>query len=120
MRESAARAFWAYGRLLDMVTSFKYLERIMTASDENWQAVVGNLRKARKIWSRLERIMGREGASPRLPGVFLKVFVQAVLIFGSETLVMTPRMSRDLGVFQHRVSRRITGRKAKRQVDGSW
>ena len=52
--------------------------------------------------------------------MFFKALVQAVLIFGSETWVLTPRMGRALGIFQHRVARRITGRHTKRQDEGGW
>ena len=34
IRESAKRAFQDYGRPLETVTSFKYLERVLTAGDE--------------------------------------------------------------------------------------
>ena len=44
----------------------------MTASDNDWPAVVGNLRKDRKIWSWLTKILGREGSSPRVLGMFLR------------------------------------------------
>ena len=44
-----------------MVTSFKYLGRVMTVGEDNWSAVVGNLRKDQKIWARLTRILVREG-----------------------------------------------------------
>ena len=60
------------------------------------------------------------GKVARVPGMFLKVVVQEVLLFGLETWVMTPRMGRFMGGFQHRVVRRITGRQPNRQVDGSW
>ena len=43
--------------------------------------MVGNLRKAWKSWDRLLRILGREGASPRVSGMFFKAVVQAVLFF---------------------------------------
>ena len=46
-------AFEAYGRPLEMVTTFKYLGRILTASDAGWMAVVANLQKAPKRWARL-------------------------------------------------------------------
>ena len=59
MGESTPRALKAYGRPLETVTSLKYLGRIMTASDDDCTAVVGNLRKARKIWASLSRILGR-------------------------------------------------------------
>ena len=63
MREGTARAFQAYDRPLESVTPFKCLGWIMTASDENWTAVVVKLWKARKIWACLSRILGREGKS---------------------------------------------------------
>ena len=44
------RDFKAYGRPLVKVTTFKYLGRILTASDDDWAAVVGNILNVRKIW----------------------------------------------------------------------
>ena len=52
-REVTARAFSAYGRPLDMVTSFKYLRQVISEADDNWSAVVKNLARARKVWSRM-------------------------------------------------------------------
>ena len=54
----------------------------MTAGDDNWQAVAGNLSKARKRWGRLLRILCREGSDVRVSGNFLKAVVQAVLLSG--------------------------------------
>ena len=41
-------AFQAYRKPLVTVSEFKYLVRVMTALDDNFPAVVGNLSKARK------------------------------------------------------------------------
>ena len=46
--------------------------------------------------------------------------VQAMLMFGLETWVLTPRMGWALGGLQHRVARRITGRQPKRREYGGW
>ena len=62
----------------------------MTKEDDDCPAVVGNLRKARKSWERLARILGREGSNTRVSRMFFTSVVQAVLIFGSETWVLTP------------------------------
>ena len=69
-RDSTERAFEAYRKPLETVTTFKYLGRVMTAGDDDWPAVAGNLVKARKIWGRLERILSREGADKRVSGNF--------------------------------------------------
>ena len=50
-----------------------------------------------------------EGGSKSI-GVFSNTVTQAVLLFGAETWVLTPRMERALSSFQHRVVERITGR----------
>ena len=57
--ESIERAFEAYVAPLETVTSFKYLGQVMTAVDDDWHAVVGNLRRARKSWGELLQILIR-------------------------------------------------------------
>ena len=72
LRESAERAFQAYGRPIKTATLFKYLGRVMTESDNIWPEVVGYPQKAWKIWSWTTRILRREGASPRVLEMFLR------------------------------------------------
>ena len=55
-RSVTFRDFSAYGRPLDMVTSFKYLERLISAADDDWPDVVRNLDKVRAVWRRLKNI----------------------------------------------------------------
>ena len=71
-RRSTTVAFQAYGRPLVEVSEFKYLGRLLTYSDGYWPAVVGNMRKARKRWAQMSRILGREGSGPGLPGFFTR------------------------------------------------
>ena len=92
---------------------------MLTAVDYDWLAVVGKLRKARKSWGQLSRILSREGADPKVSRHFYKAVAQAVLLFGAETWVLTPMMERALDSFQHRVTRRITRRKPSRREYGS-
>ena len=92
IRESTDMAFEAYGEQLESVPRFTYLERVMTAGDDDWLAVVGNLAKARRSWGRLQRILRREGATPRISGSFFKAVVQQVLLFRVETWVVTPSL----------------------------
>ena len=92
IRESAERALEAYGDQLESVPRFTYLGRVMTVGDDDWPAVAGNLSKARRSWGKLQRILGREGATARIPGAFFKGVVQQVLLFGAETWVVTPSM----------------------------
>ena len=110
-------AFRAYGWPLETLRSFKYPGRLLTVVEYYWPSVIVNLHNLRKIWYHLSRILGGEGADPRITGRFYLVVVQASLIFGAETWVMTPRIGRLLGIFHHRVVRIIVGKQSRRHLD---
>ena len=59
-------------------------------------------------------------AYPKVSGHFYKGVAQAVLLFGAEAWVISPRMERYLDSFQHRAARQITGRKTRIRGGGSW
>ena len=61
------RAFEAYGRRLNPVKEFRYLGRVLNATDDDCPAVARNLYRARATWGRMARILGREGADPTVP-----------------------------------------------------
>ena len=82
--------FQAYRRPLVEVSEFKYLGRVLTASDDNWPVVVGNLRKAQKQWAWMSRILGWEVADPRTSDSFNKVVLQETLLIYAETWLMSP------------------------------
>ena len=46
--------------------------------------------------------------------------VQAVIIFGSEMWVLTPRLEKSFEVFHKQALRRIAGMGPKLQWDGAW
>ena len=70
LRDSTEMDFEAYGKPLETVSTFKYLGRVMTAGDDDWTEVAGNLLKVRKSWGRLSRILSREGADKKVSGTF--------------------------------------------------
>ena len=74
-REFTVRAFNAYGRPLEMVTSFKYLGRVISETEDDWLAVVRNLDWAKTVWWRMSRILNREGATTRVSGFFFKAVI---------------------------------------------
>ena len=104
------RSFEAYGEPIKNVLSFKCLGRVLTVVNDDWLAVVGNLGKARRSWGRLSRVLGRDGADPKVSRTFYTAVAQAVLLFEADTWFLTPRMEKALDSFQSRVARRITGR----------
>ena len=74
----------------------------------------------RVTWGRLTRILGREGADPKVSRNFYIAVTQQVLLFGADTWVLTKRMEAAMDVFQGRVARRLTGRMPRRGREGTW
>ena len=79
-----------------------------------------NLHRARATWGRLARILGREGADPKVSRMFYIAMTQQVLLFGAESWVLRGKMEAALDAFQGRVARRLTGRMPRRGRDGKW
>ena len=59
MRENLEQAFSAYKQPMGAVLDFRYLGRLLTATDDDWLVVAGNIKKARRSWGRLDRVLGR-------------------------------------------------------------
>ena len=115
LRESSKRALHTYREPLKTVTLFKYMGRVLTAGDYDCPAVSVNLRKDRKSWTRMKRILIREGVDPKISGFFFEAVVHVVLLFGSDMWVLTPWVERALDSFQHRVMIRLTRRQTRRR-----
>ena len=63
---------------------------MILVEDNNWLAVFRNLSWARAVWKRMTIILSREGKEPQMSIFSFKSVVQVVLLFGSETWVITP------------------------------
>ena len=105
---------------MEAVSEFRYLGQILTATDDDWPAVAGNIKRARRIWECLDRVLGREGADSKVSRTFYIAVTQQVLLFGAETWVLTKKMESALDAFQGRVARKLTGRQPCRGRDGGW
>ena len=67
--------------------TFKYLGRILYQSYNDWPEVRRNAGKARLVWSRLGKLLRREGADPRVSAMFYRAVVQAELILYIRTIL---------------------------------
>ena len=77
--------------------------------------MVENIRKAKRSWGRLARVLSREGADPKVSRIFYISVTQAVLFFGLETWVLMVRMEKSLDSFQSRFAWKLTGRQPRRR-----
>jgi len=119
-RLAREQVFTIYGEPLQSVIVFKYLGRPLSSTDDDWPALYRNLSRARKRWGQVRRVLTRDGATPKISGMFYKAIVQSVLLYGCETWTITPRMLTALRGFHHQVARRIAVRLPNKLRDGSW
>ena len=75
-RENLERAFHAYGKPMEAVSEFRYLGQILTATDDDWPEVAGNIKKVRVSWGCLAWVLGREGADPKVSRNFYTAMTQ--------------------------------------------
>jgi hypothetical protein len=58
----------------------------------------------------IQRVLARETASHRISTIFYKATIQTVLLYGSETWVITDEILQLLTSFHHSIARRLTNR----------
>ena len=61
---------------MEAVSEFRYLGRLLTATDDDWPEVAGNIRKAWVSWGRLAWVLGWEGADPKVSRSFYTAVTQ--------------------------------------------
>ena len=99
--------------------TFKYLGRMLDRSDDKWPALRHNVGKAHIVWSRLGKLLRREGVDSQMSAMFYRAVLQAVLIFGEETWVLLTEISRKLEGMHVGFLRQVMGQKSKRQREGT-
>ena len=117
---SRTKSFTVGGTEIKRVTEFKYLGRIVSEDDNDSLAIEANLKKARAKWAMFKRLLTREHASRRVMGYFYKAIVQAILLFGAETWVISSADMRKLRKFHRSCARFITNRHRTKNADGTW
>jgi hypothetical protein len=95
---------------IETVRDFKYLGRI-TSDDDDLPAARENMKKARNRWARVSRLLVCEGATAETMGKIYLTVVQPLplLLYGSETWVLSERMRRMLEGFHNRCARHRRG-----------
>ena len=65
-------------------------------------------------------VLGREVTGYRMLGMFYVSVVQAVLLYGSDMWVRSPRIGSNLGLFHQRMAHILMGQKPRMGLDGMW
>ena len=102
------------------MSSFKYLGRIITDTNDDLEAIDLQLKKARMTFGRIGKIIKKKTkGSPKTMAIFYKVIIQLVLLYGSELWVISKHAHKKLQRFHRRCARFITGRHIT-VVDEKW
>ena len=113
--------FTVHGEALERVEVFKYLGRLLAQDDDDIQAIRAQLRKARATWARVGQVLRAENVPPRVAAKFYKAVVQAVLLYGSETWVLSATALASLEGFHIRAAYRMAVRhKPRRGPRHGW
>ncbi len=99
--------FYVGETALEWVTKFRYLGRILSQDDHDLSACVRNIQRAKAKWAAVSKVLKREGASKKSFARFYLVIVSTVLLYGSDTWVVTRRMEELLTSFHDRCLRHI-------------
>ena len=118
--EAGKKEFFVYGKKLEQVSEFKYLGRILTDNDDDTKAIEGQLKKARQQWNSISRILKREQANAMCMAKFYMAVVQAVLLYGADSWVITDKNWTKLRTFHNRALRYMTGKHITKNEDGTW
>jgi hypothetical protein len=116
----AETVFYVQGVPIEIVSEFKYLGRVIKNNDDDWSAVNQNVKKATATWGRVCKILSKEEANPKAMATVYKAVVQAVLLYGSESWVLSLTMEKKLQSFHRRCARYITGQHIRQNPDESW
>ncbi len=113
--------FTVHRDVLERVEVFRYLGRLLSQDNDDVQAVRNQLCKARGTWARIGQVLCRENAPPRVSAKFYKAIVQSVLLYGSETWVVSPAVMARLKGFHIRAAYRMAKRHVpRRETNHQW
>ena len=118
-RRNGPHLLSAYGELLKSVWQFKYLGRIVSYDDNDTPAIRRNIKKAWRQRDQFRKVLERESVTPHVAGIFYQAVVASVLLYGSESWVVSPSALRELEGFHVEFVRRLTGMRPQK-VNREW
>ena len=86
----------------------------------NWPAVFQNLRKAKRWWGGILKVLTKTEAKVWSRGMMYKGVSHTVLLYGRDSWVVTGEILNVLEGFHHQADRRIAGTTEKSVAYGTW
>jgi hypothetical protein len=88
---------------------------MMAQDDDDTQAIRAQLQKARATWAWVGKVLRGENTSPTIAAKFYLAVVQAILLYGSKTWVISLQAMAQLEGFHTRATWRMAQRHKPRQ-----
>ena len=108
------------GVRIKRVKTFRYLGRILSEDDCDSKCIDDQLKRAKKKWNCIAKILKREGANAVCMEKFYLTIVQAVLLYGADSWVVKKEDLRKLQSFHSRAIRYMTGTHIQKTMSGEW
>ena len=102
------------------VDALKYLGQVIYQTNDDWPAVLHNIRRARQVWGWLGNFLRREGAYLIISAKFYWEVAQTVLLFGAKTWVLLAERLNNIEGVHVGFLRQVTGMKSQRLGDDTW
>ena len=112
--------FTVNNKPIKRVKEFLYLGRLFTKNDDDTPCIQRNLKKARQRWNCIAKILKADGANARIMSKFYMMVVQAVMLYGAGTWVISKRNMERLESFHKRAMRYMTGRHIRKKEGNEW
>ena len=106
--------------MIKNVNDFRYLGRVLDCTDQDDKAVAYNRKKVQEWWGHMVRILTGDGVRSRSLAHFYITIVQAILLHGSETWVLSQRSCHQLDMFHHHCARYIMHDHICKLPNGDW
>ncbi len=81
--------FMVRGDVLQRVEVYKYLGRMMAQDNNNIQAIHAQLQKACSTWAWVRQVLRSKNTPPFVAARFYQAIIQAILLYGSKTWVIS-------------------------------
>jgi hypothetical protein len=107
--------------ILERVKVFKYLGCLMSQDDDDFQAIRAQIQKARSSCARIGQVLQSENISPFVAARFYQAIIQAILLYGSKSWVISWTAMARLEGFHIRAAYRMAKKnRPKRGPNREW
>ena len=94
--------FWSHEQIPEKLHTLKHFGRMLYFIDSDWTVIYRNHQRARRKRRRLSYMLVWEGNDTRNSGRLYMAVVRYVLLFGSKSQVIIPRILWTLGILHIR------------------